>query len=129
MSRVNKFRSGEINMSAMKRELKMQIVSIEKNCGYCGKADELSWDHLIPQIKGGPDNAENLVLCCRRCNSSKGSRGLYAWYGLSNKDKLPRIIAGKYLKLLYDFHLNRGTLDSVDLNGDGKLDVFDLEVL
>jgi len=128
MDRVNKLKSGEINMSTITRELKMQIVSTEKYCEYCGNGTELSWDHLIPRSKGGPDIAENLVLCCRSCNSSKGNKGLYAWLGIKNKDSLPRIIAGKYLKLLYDLHTNLGTLESVDLNGDGKLDVLDLEM-
>lgn len=128
MDRVNKFRTGEINMSAITRELKMQIVSTEKCCEYCGSLVELSWDHLIPQSRKGPDIAENLVLCCRSCNSSKSNRGLYAWFGIKNKDSLPRVVAGKYLKLLYDLHLLRGTLDATDLNGDGKLDVLDLEV-
>jgi hypothetical protein len=41
---------------------------------------------------------------------------------------LPRIVAGKYLKLLYEIHESRGTLNASDLNGDGKLDVLDLEV-
>lgn len=127
IARVDKLRTGEINMSSITRELKKQIISIEKSCEYCGRMDELSWDHLIPRSKGGPDNAENLVLCCRSCNSSKGNRGLYAWFGVKNKDSLPRIVAGKYLKLLYDLHLQRGTLDATDLNGDGKLDVLDLE--
>lgn len=128
MDRVNKLRIGEINMSAITRELKKQIVSTEKSCEYCGKQNDLSWDHLIPQSKDGPDIVENLVLCCKSCNSSKGNRGLYAWFGLKNKDKLPRIVAGKYLKLLYELHLQRGTLEALDLNNDGKLDVLDLEV-
>lgn len=127
MDRVNKLRSGDINMSALTRELKMQIVSPEKVCEYCGSGRELSWDHLIPRSKGGVDNAENLVLCCRSCNSSKGNRGLYAWFGVKNKDTMPRIVAGKYLKLLFDLHSQRGTLEATDLNQDGKLDVLDLE--
>ncbi len=128
MDRVNKLRSGEINMSTISREIKMQILSEQKCCEYCGKLDGLSWDHLIPRSKEGPDDVENLVLCCRSCNSSKGNRGLYAWFGIKNKDNFPRIVAGKYLKLLYDLHNERGTLDARDLNGDGKLDVLDLEI-
>lgn len=128
MDRVKKLKNGEINMSAITRELKMQMVSTEKQCEYCGNLNDLSWDHLIPQSKCGPDVADNLVLCCRRCNSSKGNRGIYAWYGLQNKDKLPRIVAGKYLKLLFDLHERNGTLEASNLNGDNKLDVLDLEV-
>jgi hypothetical protein len=126
--RVCKLRTGEINMSTFSRELKKQMSAAEKACEYCGVVENLSWDHLIPLSKGGPDNADNLVWACLSCNSSKGNKGLYAWYGLSEKDSLPRIVAGKYLKLLFDIHTKNGTLDATNLNGDGILDVLDLEV-
>jgi HNH endonuclease len=88
----------------------------------------LSFDHLIPHVRGGPDSAENLVLACKHCNSSDGKKGLYEWYGIDRKDDLPRIVAGKYLKLLYEIHERNGTLNKGDMKGDGKLDVLDLEV-
>jgi hypothetical protein len=128
MNRMKKLSSGEIKMSEVLREIKMQI-SGDKHCEYCESTEDLSWDHLIPCIKDGPDIAENVVLACRSCNSSKGSKGIYEWYGLDKKDKIPRLIIGKYLKLLYEVHEKRGTLDASDLNGDGKLDVLDLEML
>jgi hypothetical protein len=128
ISRTKKLASGEIKMSAVLREIKMQMAGTQQ-CEYCQSTENLSWDHLIPRIKGGPDTAENGAWACRPCNSSKGSKGIYEWYGLDNKDKLPRLIAGKYLKLLYDIHEQNGTLEASDLNGDGKLDVFDLETM
>jgi len=90
--------------------------------------EELSWDHLIPRSKNGPDTADNHVLACKKCNSSKGAKGIYEWYGLKNKDAIPRRVAGKYLKLLFEIHEKNGTLDATDLNCDGQLDVLDLEV-
>lgn len=49
-------------------------------CGYCGHSVEqgatLSLDHIIPNIKGGSNEATNLVTCCARCNSSRGVRSL-----------------------------------------------------
>lgn len=128
IDRVNKLRSGEITMSSITRELKAQIRATDNECVYCKSRDELSWDHIIPRVKGGLDTAENLVRCCKSCNSSKGSKGIYSWVGIDNKDSLPRLIAGKYLKLLFDLHKNRGTLDSSSLKSHGKLDVLDLEV-
>ncbi len=115
-------------MSTALRELKMQMSNNDHCCEYCGSKENLSWDHLIPRSKNGPDTAENHVLACKSCNSSKGSKGIYEWYGLDQKDKIPRLIAGKYLKMLYEIHEQKGTLDSIDLNGDEKLDVLDLEV-
>jgi len=128
MSRMKLLSSGEIKMSLILRELKIQM-SGKKCCEYCQSTDSLSWDHLIPRIKGGPDTAENGVWACRSCNSSKGSKGIYEWYGLDRKDEIPRLIVGKYLKLLYEIHENKGSLDASDLNGDGKLDVLDLEII
>ncbi len=127
MSTFKKLDSGEIKMSTALRELKAQILSEEKCCEYCGQKEGLSWDHLIPRAKNGPDTAENHVLACKSCNSSKGSKGLYEWYGLSEKDKLPRIVAGKYLKILYEMHEKKETLDSIIFNGTGEISVLDLE--
>ncbi len=53
------------------------------------------------------------------CNSSKGAKRLYEWKGLQEKDAIPRIAEGKYLKLLYDLHEQRGTLN-VDKNELGR---------
>jgi len=128
MSRMKSLASGKIKMSAALSELKMQMRCNENCCEYCTSKENLSWDHLIPRVKNGSDTAENHVLACRVCNSSKGRKGLYEWYGIERKDELPRLVAGKYLKLLYEIHDSKGTLNATDLNGDGILDVLDLEI-
>ncbi len=125
---MKKLSSGDLKMSEALRELKMQM-SGNKNCVYCQSTKNLSWDHLIPRIKGGPNTGENGVWACIPCNSSKGMKGIYEWYGINRKDEVPRLIVGKYLKLLYEIHKAKGTLHFSDLNGDGKLDVLDLEVI
>ncbi|MFQ5885277.1 MAG: HNH endonuclease, partial [Thermoplasmata archaeon] len=45
------------------------------------------------------------------CNSSKGGRGLYEWLKLDKRNEVPRIAEGKYLKLLYHLHEEKGNLD------------------
>ncbi len=42
-------------------------------CQYCGKVAE-SIDHVIPRCRGGEHTWENVVACCRRCNTFKGDR-------------------------------------------------------
>jgi HNH endonuclease len=129
VSRQQKLSSGEITMSSILRELKMQITSCSNCCEYCGSLENLSWDHIIPRARGGRDDVDNHVLACRKCNSSKGCKELYEWYGIDRKDELPRIVAGKYLKMLYEIHEKNGTLEKLHLNNDGKLDVLDLEMI
>ena len=51
-------------------------------CAYCGEpANEV--DHIQPRVLGGTDDLDNLVACCRRCNSSKGKRSEAHFLGQS----------------------------------------------
>ena len=48
-------------------------------CGYCLTAQRiigplLEVDHIVPQARGGTDEADNLVLACPMCNSHKADR-------------------------------------------------------
>lgn len=43
-------------------------------CRYCGSGNDLSIDHIVPQKSEKNDSMENLVTCCRSCNSRKGAR-------------------------------------------------------
>jgi 5-methylcytosine-specific restriction endonuclease McrA len=69
-------------------------------------------DHLIPRNKGGPDIPDNAVIACKSCNSSKGDKGVYEWFQLDRRYEVPRIVEGKYLKLLYQLHDASATLHS-----------------
>lgn len=45
-------------------------------CHYCGKTinpSKLTVDHKIPRSFGGPTITNNLVPCCKSCNSRKGN--------------------------------------------------------
>ena len=63
-----------------------------------------------PEISRWTRFSDNAVWVCAECNSRKGSKRLYEWFGLENRNVLPRIAEGKYLKLLYSLHESRGTL-------------------
>lgn len=40
-------------------------------CRYCGAHRNLTIDHVMPVISGGTDADDNLVTCCKSCNSRK----------------------------------------------------------
>lgn len=59
-------------------------------CVYCGKQltrREATIEHVIPISKGGPDIPENMVLCCRECNSHGGNASLVVKVGKILKQK------------------------------------------
>ena len=110
MNRFKNLQSGEIEWSSSIREWIREREKLDQ-CIYCGAEKKLTVDHMIPLSRGGPDRPDNAVWVCSRCNSSKGDRRLYEFYGLKNRYKIPRIAEGKYLKLLYDELGRRGLLD------------------
>ncbi|MHA1713438.1 MAG: HNH endonuclease [Candidatus Ranarchaeia archaeon] len=67
---------------------------------YCGAETTLTVDHMIPLLCKRPDHHDNAVLACSRYNSSKGDKRLYEFFRSDNRNKIPRIVEGKYLKPL-----------------------------
>ncbi len=48
-------------------------------CQYCGDtfpAEDLTFDHVVPRVKGGRTTWDNVVTACEPCNLSKGHRSL-----------------------------------------------------
>ncbi len=110
MDRFKKLKSGEIRWSSSIREWVHEMEDPDR-CIYCGAAGSLTVEHMIPRSRGGPDHPDNAVMVCADCNSSKGDKRLYEYFGLKNRNKVPRIAEGKYLKLLYDELDRRELLD------------------
>ena len=43
-------------------------------CYYCGKVfkpGDLTMDHIVPLARGGRSTKDNLVACCKECNTRK----------------------------------------------------------
>jgi 5-methylcytosine-specific restriction endonuclease McrA len=56
----------------------------EHRCFYCKRNQEesgahLHLDHLIPKVAGGADVATNLLVSCRRCNTTRHDMTLEQW--------------------------------------------------
>jgi 5-methylcytosine-specific restriction endonuclease McrA len=49
------------------------FVRDEGRCQYCGGRAE-SIDHVVPRSRGGEHTWENVVACCRACNTHKRDR-------------------------------------------------------
>lgn len=74
------------NRWGIPREVEDLVKARDLNCVYCGVSFEEfhgetkkkpSWEHIINDIRiNGP---ENIALCCRSCNASKGAKSLENW--------------------------------------------------
>jgi len=79
-------------------ELKLSRRSIfardNYTCQYCGSPSrDLTIDHVIPKRLGGPTSWENLVCCCRKCNSRKGDKTLQqAGMKLKREPRRPKFV-------------------------------------
>jgi 5-methylcytosine-specific restriction endonuclease McrA len=45
-------------------------------CQYCGRGEDLTFDHVVPRSRGGRTTWENIVTACAPCNLAKGGRTL-----------------------------------------------------
>lgn len=44
------------------------------SCVYCGRGEDLTFDHVVPRSRGGRTSWDNIVAACSRCNLDKGGR-------------------------------------------------------
>ncbi|MHB9036911.1 MAG: HNH endonuclease [Armatimonadota bacterium] len=63
-------------------------------CQYCGhKGSDLTVDHVIPRRLRGPNTWDNLVACCKKCNTKKGDKTLSQLnYTLRQQPKKPKYV-------------------------------------
>lgn len=136
VSRYKKLLSGEMTWSSSVRDYQKELER-GRVCVYCGTKTKLSTDHIVPASRAGVDpriarlldSPDNCICACRQCNSSKGDRDVFEWYGPERIDDIPKLVLSKFLKLAYDIHETQGTLDLKDPNMDGALDIYDLGVV
>jgi hypothetical protein len=66
-------RRKEANYVISDRELRLIVFSRDGfSCKHCATRESLSVDHVIPVVRGGGNELENLQTLCIKCNSSKG---------------------------------------------------------
>ena len=102
-------REQTMQMSSLYKDERLKM-TVPQACYYCGSDKSLAVDHLIPRIKGGQDEADNLIWACRSCNSSKRDKDMLSW--LLDKDAFPSILLyRRYLKLVAQYCENKHLLD------------------
>jgi 5-methylcytosine-specific restriction endonuclease McrA len=135
-------KNGTKSWSDISRE-DWQLVDSEKMCIYCGSKNELQKEHLVPrslQIKPGCNTCDtiqgihNQIWACKKCNSLKGTKGLYEFFKTLYPEKkfydlIPSLAEKKYLKTIYNCHECTQTLDKGDIDGDNKISVMDIDYI
>jgi hypothetical protein len=136
VSRYKKLDSDQMKWSSSVRDHEKELEQ-GAVCTYCGSKENLTTDHIVPISRAGVDprikrlldSADNCVSACRKCNSTKGDRDVFEWYGAGSENEIPNLVLSKFLKLAYQIHETQGTLDLHDPNMDGELDIYDLGVV
>lgn len=91
-------RTQELKMGSLFDDERLKM-TMPQACYYCGQKGSLSVDHLIPRIKGGPREADNLIWACRSCNSSKQGRDMLVWMAFKGKFP-PVLLLRRYMKIV-----------------------------
>jgi 5-methylcytosine-specific restriction endonuclease McrA len=136
-------KNGTKSWSEITRE-DWQLVDSENKCIYCGVESDLQREHIVPRsLKIKPkcktwdiiQSIHNQVWSCKKCNSSKGTKGLYDFfkslYPNEKKfyDLIPPLLEKKYLKTIYNRHECAQTLDKGDIDGNKELSVLDIDFI
>ena len=63
------------------QEWEFAIKYFNGRCAYCGEYTfELTKDHVKPLHAGGKLTRDNVIPCCKKCNSSKKDSEMLSWY-------------------------------------------------
>jgi len=55
------------------------LASTRWRCAWCGSADNIQLEHLIPISRGGGNTVDNVCPMCSDCNFSKGAKTALEW--------------------------------------------------
>jgi 5-methylcytosine-specific restriction endonuclease McrA len=76
------------------REWTSSLRNFNYECAYCGEKGRLWQDHIVALSKGGKHIKNNIVPCCKRCNTKKSTYDMETWYTQQewfNQEKLDKI--------------------------------------
>ena len=64
------WRTGDL---AIRDDVRAKVLARDGACRVCGAANDLTLDHIVPHVDGGPPHEENLWVLCRSCNARKNA--------------------------------------------------------
>ncbi|RID93703.1 HNH endonuclease [Gemmobacter lutimaris] len=100
---------GEKTIRSLERDLFQSMLS-GPCCLHCGSIERLTKDHLIPRSRGGDGDAENIITCCAKCNSSRGNTDLMHWYR-KNQSFPCLVLMRQYLKICFKYATSMDLMD------------------
>jgi len=80
-----RYRARKNGVSATLTKLQWRLCKefFHHTCAYCGKhLKNLTQDHFIPLHDAGGYDVDNIIPCCKSCNSSKQNKVFAEWYGI-----------------------------------------------
>jgi hypothetical protein len=102
--------AGSMSPRSLMRDQKIRM-KLPQQCIYCGGVEHLAIDHVVASAAGGADAGDNAVWACRSCNSSKGKRDLFDWWGTAGRMGLPPLFVVRvYLKQAIHYAEDQGLL-------------------
>lgn len=103
--------NGSLSMRSILDDERNKI-TVGAKCNYCGCETNLSIDHILPQKYGGNDSAENLIMACSTCNSSKGAKDMMEYFNTKSIFP-PLMLLRRYLKLIYQYCEDNNCIDNI----------------
>ena len=101
---------GTMSPRSLMRDQRIRM-TLPQECVYCGSTQFLAIDHVVPTNRGGADTGDNAVWACRKCNSSKGDRDVFAWWFECRAGFPPLFVVRVYLKLAIAYSIDRQIME------------------
>lgn len=97
---------GTMSPRSLMRDQRIRM-RLPQECMYCGGTHSLAIDHIVPTNRGGADKGDNAVWSCRKCNSSKSDKDLFAWWFEYRAGFPPLFAVRVYLKQAIAYYIDR----------------------
>ncbi|MDD3427432.1 MAG: hypothetical protein PHQ76_05285 [Caldisericia bacterium] len=115
ISTYKKLKAKEILLSDYDREIDLMLKDYASKCIFCDKYSiNLEPTNVVSRKWDIPFGMQNIVMVCNNCKESKGNKNLIKWWCEDlgkERDQIPRVAIGIYLKIAYEYHKTNFSLD------------------